>query len=91
MKRLLLRKEIMVLAILSLMLPTGVQASDTFVVFEPAADAWQLSNLTIGYAETEHSCVRLAAANLANDLEAVTGQKVSPLTSHPSSRENSVT
>ena len=84
MKRLLLRKKITVLAMLSLMLPTGVQASDTFVVFEPAADTWQLSNPTIGYVETEHSCVRLAAANLASDLEAVTGQKLSPLNSHSS-------
>ena len=73
----------MVVAMLSLALSTEVKAADTFVVFEPAAGAWQLSDLTIGLAEGEHSCVRLAAANLAADFEAVTGTK--SLTSNPSS------
>ena len=82
MKHLLLTKKIMVLAMLSLSLSTEVKAADTFVVFEPVAGAWQLSNLTIGLAEGEHSCVKLAAANLATDFEKVTGTK--SLTSAPS-------
>ena len=89
MKRLLLTKKIMVMAMLSLALSTEVKASDNFVMFEPADNAWQLSDLTIGLAEGEHSCVKLAAANLATDFEAVTGKKpltssLSPLTSNPS-------
>ena len=83
MKHLLLTKMMTLMAMLSLILPSDMEAADTFVVFEPAADTWQLRDFTIGYAEAEHSCVRLAAANLASDFEAVTGTK--PLTSHPSS------
>ena len=73
MKHLLLTKKTVVLAMLSLALSTEMKAADTFVVFEPAADAWQLSNPTIGFAEGEHSCVKIAAANLAADFEKVTG------------------
>jgi hypothetical protein len=73
MKHLLLTKKTVVLAMLSLALSTEVKAADTFVVFEPAADAWQLSNPAIGLAEGEHSCVKIAAANLATDFKKVTG------------------
>ena len=73
MKHLLLTKKTVVLAMLSLALSTEMKAADTFVVFEPAAGAWQLSNPTIGLAEGEHSCVKIAAANLAVDFEKVTG------------------
>ena len=73
MKHLLLTKKTVVLAMLSLALSTEMKAADTFVVFEPAAGAWQLSNPTIGLAEDEHSCVKIAAANLAVDFEKVTG------------------
>ena len=83
MRQLLLTKKIMVVAMLSLALSMEVRAADTFVVFEPVAGAWQLNDLTIGLAEGEHSCVKIAAANLAADFEAVTGTK--SLTSNPSS------
>jgi hypothetical protein len=83
MRQLLLTKKIMVVAMLSLALSMEVRAADTFVVFEPIAGAWQLNDLTIGLAEGEHSCVKIAAANLAADFEAVTGTK--SLTSNPSS------
>ena len=73
MKRLLLTSKIMVVTMLSLAFSTGVRAADTFVVFEPAAGVWQLTDPTIGLAEGEHSCVRIAAANLAADFEKVTG------------------
>ena len=84
MKRLLQTKKIMVLAMLSLVLSTDVKAADTFVVFEPVAGAWQLSNPTISLAEGEHNCVTIAAANLATDFEKVTGTAatITSLTSH---------
>ena len=77
MKHLSLTKKIMAVALLSLALSTEANAADTFVSFEPAAGAWQLSDLTIGLAEGEHSCVTIAAANLATDFEKVTGTKAS--------------
>jgi hypothetical protein len=52
-----------------------LKAASQFVLFQPAADAWQLKNLTIGLSEKEHSCVQLAAKNLLVDFERVTGQK----------------
>ena len=67
----------MAVALLSLALSTEANAADTFVSFEPAAGTWQLSDLTIGLAEGEHSCVTIAAANLATDFEKVTGTKAS--------------
>ena len=74
----------MVLTMLSLVLSTEVKATDTFVSFEPAAGAWQLKDLTICLAEGEHSCVAIAAANLATDLKKVTGAEatITSLTSH---------
>ena len=77
MKHLSLTKKIMAVALLSLALSTEANAADTFVSFEPAAGTWQLSDLTIGLAEGEHSCVTIAAANLATDFEKVTGTKAS--------------
>ena len=52
---------------------TGSRAAERFVVFQSETNAWKLNNITIGYAEAEHSCVRLAAANLAADFGKVTG------------------
>ena len=73
MKHLLLTKKIMVLAMLVLAFQTGVRAADTFVVFEPVADTWQLSNLSISLADDEHNCVKIAATNLIADFGKVTG------------------
>ena len=53
---------------------TGSRAAERFVVFQSEADAWKLNDITIGYSEAEHSCVRLAATNLAADFEKVTGR-----------------
>ena len=74
----------MVLAVLALAFQTGVRATETFVVFEPASGSWKLSNPTISLADGEHSCVRWAAANLAADFGKVTGTEatVTSLTSH---------
>ena len=53
----------------------NVKAADKFVSFSPANDAWQLHDITIGYAASEHSCVQRAAASLATDFEQVTGTR----------------
>ena len=63
----------MAVATLSLALSTEANAAETFVLFEPAADTWQLSNPTISLAESEHSCVKIAAASLKADFGKVTG------------------
>lgn len=79
---LLLKKRAKLTAMLWLTILTGAVAADRFVVFQPQADAWKLESITIGYADAEHSCVKLAAANLVADFNAVTGTE--PLTSHHS-------
>ena len=87
MRQLLLTKKIMVVVMLALAMSLKVKAADAFIVFEPASGAWELSNPSISIAEGEHSCVRLAAANLATDFGKVTGTEatitahLSPLTS----------
>ena len=53
----------------------NVKAADKFVSFSPANDAWQLYDITLGYAASEHSCVQRAAASLATDFEQVTGTR----------------
>ena len=53
----------------------NVKAADKFVSFSPANDAWQLHDITLGYATNEHSCVQRAAASLATDFEQVTGTR----------------
>ena len=53
----------------------NVKAADRFVSFSPANDAWQLHDITLGYAANEHSCVQRAAASLATDFEQVTGTR----------------
>ena len=53
----------------------NVKAADRFVSFSPANDAWQLHDITLGYAASEHSCVQRAAASLATDFEQVTGTR----------------
>ena len=72
----------MLLAVFWTMILTNSQAADRFVVFQSQTDARQLKDVTIGYAEGEHSCVKLAADNLVADFERVTGTK--PLTPHSS-------
>jgi hypothetical protein len=81
MRQLLLTKKIMVVVMLALAMSLKVKAADTFIVFEPASGAWELSDPSICIAEGEHSCVRLAAANLATDFGKVTGTEAT-ITSH---------
>lgn len=86
MKRSFLTTRAILLAAFLTTILTSSQATDRFVVFQSQADAWQLKDVTIGYAEGEHSCVKLAADNLITDFESVTGTKplVSYLNSQPS-------
>ena len=73
MKKLSQTTKTILLAVILTTFLTGSRATDRFVVFQSEADVWKLDKITIGYSETEHSCVRLAAANLAADFEKVTG------------------
>jgi hypothetical protein len=86
MRQLLLTKKIMVVVMLALAMSLKVKAADAFIVFEPASGAWELSDPSICIAEGEHSCVRLAAANLATDFGKVTGTEatITSLTAHRS-------
>ena len=71
-KSFLTLKTILLAALLTTFL-TGSRAAERFVVFQSEANAWKLNNISIGYSEAEHNCVRLAAANLASDFGKVTG------------------
>jgi len=84
MRQLLLTKKIMVVVMLALAMSLKVKAADAFIVFEPASGAWELSDPSICIAEGEHSCVRLAVANLATDFGKVTGTEatITSLTAH---------
>ena len=84
MRQLLLTKKIMAVVMLALAMSLKVKAADAFIVFEPASGAWELSDPSICIAEGEHSCVRLAAANLATDFGKVTGTEatITSLTAH---------
>ena len=86
MRQLLLTKKIMAVVMLALAMSLKVKAADAFIVFEPASGAWELSDPSICIAEGEHSCVRLAAANLATDFGKVTGTEatITSLTAHRS-------
>ena len=76
MNRKTIRQTSMALGMsLCLIAPLTAQAADQFVTFQPKAETWQLQQPTIGYVAGEHSCVQLAAANLQNDFQQVTGQK----------------
>ena len=69
----LLSTATFIMTLLWLNCATDATAADRFVSFSPVNDAWQLQDITLGYATTEHSCVQRAAANLVTDLEKVTG------------------
>ena len=75
MSKRLLSTTILLTAMLCLSNMFNVKAADKFVSFSPANDAWQLHDITLGYAAGEHSCVQRAAASLATDFEQVTGTR----------------
>ena len=61
--------------LMSALLPLGSRAADTFITFQSAQGTLQLRDVSISYADGEHSCVQIAAANLLRDFEQVTGVK----------------
>ena len=71
------------LFVLCLILSNGAFAARQFITFQPVADTWQLNNITLSYAEGEHSCVALATSNLIADFEKVTGAKPALNTDQP--------
>ena len=75
MSKRLLSTTILLTAMLWLGNMFNVKAADKFVSFSPANDAWQLHDITLGYAASEHSCVQRAASSLATDFEQVTGTR----------------
>ena len=85
MKRKILTTKVLLLAVILTGTMTSSRAADRFVVFQQEANARLLSDISIGYADAEHSCVRLAAANLVSDFGNVTGQRPSILSENPQS------
>ncbi len=61
--------------LMSALLPLGSHAADAFITFQSAQGTLQLRDVSISYADGEHSCVQIAAANLQCDFEQVTGVK----------------
>ena len=69
----------LLLIIIAVLLSVIVHAAESFVLFQPSADALPLQGATIGFSAQEHACVQRAAASLQADFERVTG--VRPATS----------
>lgn len=65
--------RLMLLLVGGLMSVQTMTGAEQFVKFQPADGYWQLVAITIGHAPTEHSCIQLAARNLATDFQRVTG------------------
>ena len=61
--------------LMSALLPLGSHAADAFITFQSAQGTLQLRDVSISYADVEHSCVQIAVANLLRDFEQVTGVK----------------
>ena len=63
---------LMLLTVLSLSFQS-TNAAEPFVTFQAMADALPIAGASIGYADSEHSCVQHAVASLQSDLQKVTG------------------
>ena len=63
---------LMLLTVLSLSFQS-TNAAEPFVTFQTMADALPIAGASIGYADSEHSCVQHAVASLQSDLQEVTG------------------
>ena len=57
------------LIITTVLLSVIVHATESFVLFQPSADALPLQGVTIGFSAQEHACVQRAAASLQADIE----------------------
>ena len=82
MRRLLSTTKIALIFSWCISMSLNGHAAERFIKFQASADSRLLSAFTINYQAEEHSCVKLAAANLQTDLEKVTGQK-SELSANP--------
>ena len=65
------------LIITTVLLSVIVHATESFVLFQPSADALPLQGVTIGFSAQENVCVQRAAASLQADFERVTGVRPS--------------
>ena len=79
MKRLFNKLTYLAILTLLALIPVEGMGADEFVTFQQATGTWQLKDVSISYADGEHSCVHRAIASLQKDLEAVMG--VSPMRS----------
>ena len=73
-------KQKALLCVFCFMFTQTTMGTEPFIMFQSSNDTWLLDTITIGYVDTEHSCVQLAVANLTRDFEQVTGvhAEVSP-------------
>ena len=76
----------MLLVALCFLFSQTMSGTEPFITFQAADGSWRLDPVTIGYIQTEHSCVQLAAANLAKDFERVTGSRPSQPTTSSQAR-----
>ena len=79
MKRLFNKLTYLAILTLLALIPVEGMGADEFVTFQQATGTWQLKDVSISYADGEHSCVHRAIASLQKDFEAVMG--VSPMQS----------
>ena len=79
MKRLFNKLAYLAILTLLALIPVEGMGADEFVTFQQATGTWQLKDVSISYADGEHSCVHRAIASLQKDFEAVMG--VSPMRS----------
>ena len=79
MKRLFNKLTYFAILTLLALIPVEGMGADEFVTFQQATGTWQLKDVSISYADGEHSCVHRAIASLQKDFEAVMG--VSPMRS----------
>ncbi len=76
MKRLFNKLTYLAILTLLALIPVEGMGADEFVTFQQTTGTWQLKDVSISYADGEHSCVHRAIASLQKDFEAVMG--VSP-------------
>ena len=79
MKRLFNKLTYLAILTLLALIPVEGMGADEFVTFQQTTGTWQLKDVSISYADGEHSCVHRAIASLQKDFEAVMG--VSPMRS----------
>ena len=73
MKRLFYKLTYLAILTLLALIPVEVMGADEFVTFQQTTGTWQLKDVSISYADGEHSCVHRAIASLQKDFEAVMG------------------